>query len=204
MPEKISSSPFRFLFALTIGAISICAAASAAHAQFAPGEIKQVERENASRENAIENRTRRRDPNEVMAEVNEDLRQLNELNGAIAMHTTTSNQTLNYDSIVGSALEIKKRSIRLRTDLALPKAETKEKVPDFKEAEQGELQPALSQLNQLLDSFLHNPIFSDAGEIDMELAGRARRDLDSIVVLSEKVRKNAEKRSKTSNNSKTQ
>jgi hypothetical protein len=81
--------------------------------------------------------------------------------------------------------------------LALPKADSKEKVPDFKEAEQGELQPALSQLNQLLESFLHNPIFSDTGDIDLELAARARRDLDSIVVLSEKVRKNAEKRSKT-------
>lgn len=196
MPEKITSSSFRFLFTLTIGAISICAAATAVQAQFAPGEIRQVERENASRENAIESRTRKRDPNEVMAEVNEDLRQLNELNGAIAMHTTSS-QTLNYDSILGSALEIRKRSIRLRTDLALPKAETKEKVPDFKEAEQGELQVALSQLNQLLDSFLHNPIFSDTGDIDLELAARARRDLDSIVVLSEKVRKNAEKRSKT-------
>jgi hypothetical protein len=201
MPEKIPSSSFRFLFTLTIGAISISAAATAAQAQFAPGEIRQVERENASRENAIESRTRKRDPNAVMVEVNEDLHQLNELNGAIAMHTTISNQTLNYDSIVGSAFEIRKRSIRLRTDLALPKAETKEKVPDFKEAEQGELQPALSQLNQLLDSFLHNPIFSDTGEIDLELAVRARRDLDSIVVLSEKVRKNAEKRSKTSTKS---
>ena len=201
MPEKIGSSRFGFLFTLTIGAISISAAATAAQAQFAPGEIRQVERENASRENAIESRTRKRDPNAVMVEVNEDLHQLNELNGAIAMHTTTSNQALNYDSIVGSAFEIRKRSIRLRTDLALPKAETKEKVPDFKEAEQGELQPALSQLNQLLDSFLHNPIFSDTGEIDLELAARARRDLDSIVVLSEKVRKNAEKRSKTSTKS---
>jgi len=61
--------------------------------------------------------------------------------------------------------------------------------------------PALSTLNQLLESFLHNPIFSDTGEIDLELAARARRDLDSIVVLSEKVRKNAEKRSKTSSKS---
>ncbi len=78
----------------------------------------------------------------------------------------------------------------------MPKADSKEKLPDFKEAEQGELQPALSSLNKLLESFLHHPIFSASGEIDMELAAQARRDLESIIVLSEKVRKNAEKRSK--------
>jgi hypothetical protein len=164
----------------------------------APSQVRMVERENSARENEREERTRKRDPNEVMAEVNDDLRQLNELNGAIAMHTSSSNQPLDYGSILGSATEVKKRSTRLRTNLALPKAEIKEKVPDFKEAEQGELLPALTSLNQLLESFLHNPIFSDAGEIDMQLAAKARHDLDSIVVLSEKVRKNAEKRSKLS------
>jgi hypothetical protein len=164
----------------------------------APSQVRMVERENSARENEREERTRKRDPNEVMAEVNDDLRQLNELNGAIAMHTSSSTQPLDYGSILGSATEVKKRSTRLRTNLALPKAEIKEKVPDFKEAEQGELLPALTSLNQLLESFLHNPIFSDAGEIDMQLAAKARHDLDSIVVLSEKVRKNAEKRSKLS------
>jgi hypothetical protein len=196
MPEKITSSAFRFLFVLTIGAFSICAAATAAQAQFAPGEIRQVERDNAARENAIEHPTKKRDPNEVMAEVNDDLRQLNQLNDTLAAYAAA--ETLKYDSIVGSAFEVKKRSSRLKINLALPKPESKEKLPDFKNAEQGELQPALSTLNQLLESFLHNPIFSDTGDIDLELAARARRDLDSIVILSEKVRKNAEKRTKPS------
>jgi hypothetical protein len=56
----------------------------------------------------------------------------------------------------------------------------------------------LLALNKLLDGFLHNPIFSDAGEIDLQLAAKARRDLEDITVLSEKLRKNADKRSKTS------
>jgi hypothetical protein len=174
-----------------------CAAGSVIQQRSAPAQIRTGERENSAREAEVE-RARKRDPNEVMAEVNEDLRQLNELNGAIAMHTAATNQTLAYSSIVGSATEIKKRSTRLRTNLALPKGDSKEKLPDFKDAEQAELHPVLSSLNQLLDSFLHNPIFSDAGEIDMQLAAKARRDLDSIVVLSERVRKNAEKRSKLS------
>jgi hypothetical protein len=177
----------------------VCAAATAAHGQIRGSQrIEMAERDNRVRENEME-RSRKRDPNEVMAEVNDDLRQLNQLNDAIAMHTATPNQAFNYDSVVGKAAEIKKRSIRLRTDLALPKSDGKEKLPDFKDAEQGELKPSLSQLNQLLDSFLHNPIFGDTGEIDMHLAAKARRDLESIIILSEKVRKNAEKQSKSSN-----
>jgi hypothetical protein len=57
----------------------------------------------------------------------------------------------------------------------------------------------LSALNKLLDGFLRNPIFSDSGPLDMRLAARARRDLEDIVVLSEKLRKNAEKRSNAMN-----
>lgn len=203
MQEKAISSLLRPLFLLILAGGSVCAAATAAHGQRGSQRIEMAERANRVRENEME-RSRKRDPNEVMAEVNEDLRQLNQLNDAIAMHTATPNQAFNYDSVVGRAVEIKKRSIRLRTDLALSKADSKEKLLDFNDAEKGELQPALASLNQLLESFLHNPIFSDAGEIDMQLAAKARRDLESIIVLSEKVRKNAEKRSKSSSNSKSQ
>jgi hypothetical protein len=141
---------------------------------------------------------RKRDPQEIMAEVNDDLKQLNALNGNISTHAAATAQPLNYQSILADVTEVKKRSTRLRTDLALPQAGKDEKRDNFKDAEKGELQPALAGLNQLLESFLHNPIFGDAGAVDVQLAAKARRDLEDIVVLSEKVRKNAEKRSKLS------
>jgi hypothetical protein len=141
---------------------------------------------------------RKRDPQEIMAEVNDDLKQLNALNGNISTHAAATAQPLNYQSILADVTEIKKRSTRLRTDLALPQAGKDEKRDNYKDAEKGELQPALAGLNQLLDSFLHNPIFGDTGAVDKQLAAKARRDLEDIVVLSEKVRKNAEKRSKLS------
>ncbi len=111
MPEKITSWSFRLLFVLTVCAGLVCAATTVANAQFAPGEIRQVERDNSVREREIDREKRRpkRDPNEVMAEVNDDLRQLNELN-AIAMHIAATNQTLKYNLIVSHAMEIKKRS----------------------------------------------------------------------------------------------
>lgn len=201
MQENQISSSLRPLFLIIVFGAFICAAGSAAHGQSAPGQIKQVERETSAREREREQPTAKRDPKQALAEVNEDLLQLRTLNEGISTQAAASNQSLNYKSIVDNSTEIKKRSNRLKTNLALPQ-DDKDKGTDFKDAEKGELQPALTTLNKLIDSFLHNPIFSDAGGIDMQLAARARRDLEDIIVLSEKVRKNADKRSKA--NSKTQ
>jgi hypothetical protein len=192
-----------FVLIALAGATGISVRAQGAN-QNAPPAQQQV----TMRESELSTRpesastSHKRDPQEVMAEVNDDLKQLQTLTGSVSTHAAAADQPLNYQSILAEVTEIKKRSVRLRTDLALPQAEKDEKRDNFKDAEKGELQPALATLNKLLDSFLHNPIFSDAGAVDMQLAGKARRDLDDIVVLSEKVRKNAEKRSKLS--SKTQ
>lgn len=139
---------------------------------------------------------KKRDPKEILVEVNEDLSRLNELNQGLASATGDSQQP-NYKNIVGSLTEIKKRATRLKSSLALPQEQNEEKSAGFKDAEKAELQPALAALSKLLDGFLHNPIFSDSGPLDMRLAARARRDLEDIIVLSEKLRKNAEKRSKS-------
>lgn len=148
---------------------------------------------------AIERDTKRpRDPKEVLVEVNEDLSRLNLLNEKIAANTG-NNASLNYKEIVDSSVEIKKRATRLRSSLALPSEEGEEKSAGFKDAEKSELQPVLSTLHSLLNSFLRNPIFSDSGALDIRLAAKARRDLEDIIVLSEKLRKNAEKRAKSNN-----
>ena len=141
--------------------------------------------------------TKARDPKEILVEVNEDLGRLRTLNESISVYMTAPTASPNYNFIVDSSMEVKKRSSRLRSSLALPREENNDGRPSFKDAEKGELHPALAALNKLLHSFLHNPIFSDAGEIDMQLAAKAGRDLDDIIVLSEKLRKNAEKRGKS-------
>jgi hypothetical protein len=197
MKEKHISSSLWTVLLVTVCGVFICTAATTAHAQAGPQQIRTGERENSARENEAMAPTRKRDAKEVLAEVNEDLIQLKGLNESVSTHAAATSQTLNYNSIVVNVTEIKKRSSRLKTNLALPQDE-KNKSPDFKDAEKGELQPGLAALNKLLDSFLHNPIFSDAGGIDMQLAAKARRDLEDIIALSDKLRKNADKRSKTS------
>lgn len=146
---------------------------------------------------ALERETeRKRDPKEILVEVNEDLSRLNALNEGLSTMAATNTQPPNYKDIVESLTEIKKRSTRLKSSLALPREQKEEKSAGFKDAEKTELQLGLTTLNKLLAGFLHNPIFSDSGPIDMRLAAKARRDLEDVIVLSEKLRKNAEKRNK--------
>jgi hypothetical protein len=205
MKQSLSSFA-KALFLFGIATAFVCADASS-HRVFGALLQRRTQREAPPRNLGVREHQlsqleregiRKREPKEVMAEINEDLTQLRALSGGISVHAAATDQPLHYHSIGEHVTEIKKRSTRLRTDLALPQAEKNEKHDSFKDAEKGELQPALAALNRLLDSFLHNPIFSDAGAIDMQLAAKAGRDLDDIIVLSEKLRKKSDKRSKSS------
>jgi hypothetical protein len=193
-PAKFIVKPLIFS---AVCAVFVCAVAASAHAQ------RIGIREAGSRDQQVaaleHEKERKRDPQEIMAEVNEDMGRLKALSNGLATQAAASEQQLNYKDIMDGMVEIKKRSTRLRTDLAvLPPLEKSEKGIDLKAAESGALPPALATLNKLIDSFLHNPIFSDTGAVDQQLAAKARRDLEDIITLSDKLRKNADKLSKAS------
>ncbi len=181
------------LLFFAIAAAFICAAASTLRAQGKQQDLTLREHQMSQLERE---KTRKREPNEILAEVNEDMGRLKTLNEKISAHAAATDQQLNYKSILDNVTEVKKRATRLGTDLALPQEEKEEKRVVGKDAEKGALQPGLLELNKLLDGFLNNPVFSDTGAVDLQLATKARRDLDDIIVLSDKLRKSADKRSK--------
>jgi hypothetical protein len=192
MKQELTSFAPRALFSFAIAAAFVCAGAGSLRAQMTapPQDLTLREHQMSEIERST---TRKREPKEILAEVNEDLTRLKVLNEGISANATATDQQLNVKSIVENVTEIKKRSTRLSIDLALP---PEEKDTKRKSAENDALQPALATLNKLLDSFLTNPIFSDAGAIDLQLAAKARGDLNEIISLSDKVRKNADKWSK--------
>jgi hypothetical protein len=154
-------------------------------------EVRAIELE---REHAARNR----DPNAILNEVNEDLHRLQTLGEEVG-HAASGPQQPDFKYVLDSTAEIKKRALRLKVDLALPAGAKEERRDDLKETGNGPLQPGLAVLCKLLDGFLHNPIFSnaDVGALDPHLTARARRDLDDIVTLSDKLHKTAEKLSKS-------
>lgn len=154
-------------------------------------QLETLERERES--------VKKRPAEEVMAEVNEDLNRLVALHRFITTVLKPSDQALDHSALVDSATEIKMRGTRLRMDLALPLDEKAPKRDVLKGVDSRTLQPVLETLRKLLDSFLHNPVFTDTGVPDMQLAAKARLDLEDIIMVSEKVRKTAEKLSKSKN-----
>lgn len=192
---QLTFAPRSFFIA---GLIACAGAVSPALAQAIPGQpdlgmrehqVGQLERDT----------TKKREAKDVMAEVNDDMARLAALHEVMTAALAASNQALDSKAFVDRAVEIKMRSTRLRTDLALPLDEKAQKRDVLKGVDNTTLQPVVSVLDKLLDSFLHNPVFTDTGAVDLQLAAKARQDLEDIIVVSEKVRKTAEKLSKTKN-----
>jgi hypothetical protein len=140
-----------------------------------------------------------KDSKTILAEVNEDLERLRAINDEFK-RANSSSQSLNYNSIAENSAEIKKRGNRLKVNLAgLPKPGKEEKHPkqEIPSAEP-QLRSLLSTMNTVMTGFLANPVFSDMGALDNQLALKARIDLDYLIELSDVVKKGSEKLRKIS------
>jgi len=141
---------------------------------------------------SLENDSRKakRDPQTIMTEVNEDFDHLRTINDEIK--TITAAPQLDYKKISDDAAEIKKRGVRLRSNLsALPKSDKTEK--SFAPANEAEMRGLLASTHDLLTAFLSNPVFSDMGSLDNQLALKARRDLENVISMSDAIKSGADK-----------
>ena len=89
------------------------------------------------------------------------------------------------EKIAHAVAEVRKFAGRLREHLSLPQAkegEALDKAPDERGAPPAE---SLQKLCRHIYSFVTNPIFEGPGVLNVEQAGKASRDLDLILKLSE-------------------
>jgi hypothetical protein len=169
---------------------------TAAYAQRGPTrDLSATERTLGALEN--ESRHAKRDAQTIMAEVNDDFARLRVINDELKA-VVASSATPNYKILSDQAIEIKKRGNRLKGNLAaLPKGEKEEKQPkEAVPADDAQLRSLLATVNTALTSFLNNPVFSDMGTLDNQLALKARRDLEYVIDLSDVVKNGADKLSK--------
>ena len=173
---------------------AVLAAGVTAHAQ---GGIRDVNRSERTMSALEKESAARRDPKTVMAEINEDFGRLRAISEGLPKANSPA-APLDYKSISLQSAEVKKRATRLRTNLSgLPKPEKEEKrqkqdVP----LDDAQMKETLSSFGELMSAFLNNPVFSDMGTLDTQLALKARRDLDGLIDMCEVVRKGADKLSK--------
>ncbi|HJZ69640.1 MAG TPA: hypothetical protein VKF81_16060, partial [Blastocatellia bacterium] len=86
-----------------------------------------------------------------------------------------------------------KRATRLKSNLVLPVIVADKKKKASGDIDDYHLRASLSELKQLMTSFLTNPVFYGDGSIDAKLQMQAARDLEGIIELSGKISKRAEK-----------
>ncbi len=129
----------------------------------------------------------------LMAQTEEDFTRILTLHNEIARALTSKN-ALDYKFVSEATGEIKKRASRVQSTLALslPPEEALEEDKSA-QAKNPELKDALVKLCNQIRSFITNPTIDKPNTVDAKELSRARRDLESLIQLSGRIKKDAEK-----------
>jgi hypothetical protein len=194
----INSGGNRMVTILTGIALVLALSSSVRAQRTLPDNVpRQTDPDRQVRSQEIEASRTERDPQLIMAEVNEDFERLRAVDEELKLAIKATATAPDYKQVADASAEARKRAMRLKANLVLPqplKNENRAKSPDM---EGDEFTRLLVAMQKRLNSFLTNPIFSDTGGVDAQLATRARYDLEDIIKLSDKLRKSAEKMSKS-------
>jgi hypothetical protein len=130
-------------------------------------------------------------------QMREDFKTLQIRRNNLARHLL-SEKPLDYKFIAGETEEINKRASRLKAHL-LREVPEGEKKGQEKQVEIGDAQmkDALLTMVKRIDSFTENPVFKVPDVVDVQQSAKANRDLRHILLLSEGIRKTAERLNKT-------
>ena len=145
----------------------------------------------------------RKRPNtqQALAQLQKDFTRLQMLNRNLG-RAAIGSSALDPKFVSKSVSEIKKRAERLNANLALPEPEASSEQPTTDSiASPKELKSAVLGLVKLVFRFVDNPFFKEASVVDTQLTTKARRDLEDIIKLSERLRRDTEKLDQTSRES---
>lgn len=197
-----------FLRVAAVAALSLAAAASA-RAQINPTtppeprnvelERRAMERERRMREMDLRitesngpktaNDGDRRDEQIDYQSIGDDFKIIQIVSRDLLLSTMQSDM-LDLKLVEKSASEIRRRAGRLSSGLVLPKSDkggkrTVEQVL----FDAAELKRSVTTLDTLVGGFASNPVFRELKRVDAKLSAKARRDLDEIIELSDRMMK---------------
>jgi uncharacterized lipoprotein YehR (DUF1307 family) len=154
-------------------------------------EIDRVERE---RQLLLKPLTAKKDDSvrlAVLKQIKEDFKNIQGVNNTM-MASAWAHEELDYGYISDSISQIKSKATRLRSNLALPKAnDVEEKQLDLARAGIKEFRAALLLLDKSIMSFVTNPLFQKANVVEVNLGAQASHDLKVIIELSGNLQKSA-------------
>lgn len=127
----------------------------------------------------------------LMAQTEEDFNRILTLHNEIA-RALTSKDELNYGFISEATAEIKKRASRVQSSLALGLPD-EDKIEIEKSAKDAPMKDSLVKLCNQIRSFVTNPSIENPNTINAEQMTKARHDLESLIQLSSRIKKDADK-----------
>jgi len=133
----------------------------------------------------------------LFPQINDDFQRIQVIHNELVKMLKTD-KSLNYSRVSELSGEMKKRSGRLRTNLALPDPENEvEVVAGTTTVDDKHVRASLIELHDVIVSFVGNPIFKNLALLDAKAVEKASGDLRQIVRLSDNIKKSAETLNKT-------
>jgi hypothetical protein len=134
---------------------------------------------------------------EAFAQIGKDFKQIQILRNALVRNLKAAGP-LDYAAIGEEAGEINKRANRLKSFLIARNKEGEEEEPkSVDELNREQMKTTLVTLCKRIESFVDNTVFKLPGTVDAKQSAKAGTDLLSIIELSDSVKKNADRLSKT-------
>lgn len=186
------------MFMVSIGWVLVLSAPIAAQTAGDPAKsrMQEMDRRQLQLSGPREENRHANDPKRsqaMMEQVNEDFQRILTIHNEI-VRAITANQSLSREFLSSASGEIKRRSTRLQSSLKLPKPE-----PTSADRETGRNLPVLETKDELIllckqiESFVRNPIIDQPGTFDAQQLEKARKDLQSVVELSDAIKKHVDK-----------
>src|SRR5260370_35653682 len=129
----------------------------------------------------------------MMDQVSEDFQRILTLHNEI-VRAIAANRSLTYKFISDATGEIRKRAARLQSSLKLQKPETAtENRAMGTDLNVMETKDELLLLCKQIENFVRKPIIDKPGTVDAQQLGKARKDLQSVVEISDAIKKQVDK-----------
>ena len=133
----------------------------------------------------------------LFPQINEDFQRIQVIHNEI-VRMLQPDKGLNYDRLADLTNDMKKRSARLRENLALPQPEKSETPSTHSEAiDEAHIKKTIADLHDVIVSFVSNPLFKNLGVVDAKVVDGAGENLDDIIGLSEEIKREAKLLGKT-------
>jgi hypothetical protein len=127
-------------------------------------------------------------PTTRFPQIKEDFERIQVINSDL-LQANDSNARLDYDRISDATAEIRKRATRLKSNLFPVASKNSAKQIEQQSEERQDLKSLLTQLDEAIRSFVHNPMFENTRLVNPNDSEKAERELAKVIKLSASARK---------------